>query len=103
MTTAVARAIQLAQLRACSQAPGGQVRPEDLLASLLEQEEGRAATLLVRAGADLRACTADFTYDLLVETDVVPPLPFEQSCLTIFDRAAELAAEWTTEHTISSD
>ena len=103
MTPAVARAIQLAQLRACSQAPGGQVRPEDLLASLLEQEEGRAATLLVRAGADLRACTADFTYDLLVETDVVPPLPFEQSCLTIFDRAAELAAEWTTEHTISSD
>src|SRR5262249_3576503 len=103
MTPAVARAVQLAQLRACGQARGGQVLPEDLLSGLLEQEEGRAATLLVRAGANLRACTADFMFDLLCETAVVPPLPFEQSCLTIFDHAAELAVEWTTEHTVSSD
>jgi thiamine-phosphate pyrophosphorylase len=103
MTPAVARALQLAQVRACTQAPGGQVRPEDVLSGLLEEAEGRAATLLARAGADLRAFSREFVLELQVETDSVPPLPFEQSCLTIFDRAAELAAEWTTEHTVSSD
>ena len=103
MTPAVARALNSAQWHACRNSPSGQVRPDDLIAGLLEEAEGRAATLLARAGADLRAGKCEFLFDHLVTTDLVRPLPLDPACRAIFDRAAELAAAWTTEHTVSSD
>jgi thiamine-phosphate pyrophosphorylase len=52
MSEAVVRAIEFARSRAGRDA-AGVVRPVDLLAGLLAEEEGRACTLLAMAGAEL--------------------------------------------------
>ena len=108
MTPAVARAIEMAKMKAVAW-DRGEVRPEDLIGGLLSEMEGRAAELLARAGADVESCRDIFMFFPCMpciragDTDIEVPLALDQSCLTVLDRAAELAAEWTAEHTVSSD
>lgn len=101
LTLAVARAVEASQLRAQWRGAAA-VQPYDLLYGLLQEEEGRAAVLLVSAGADLAAIRASLKGPSTALTRETL-LPVDGPCQEIFARAVELAVEWTAEHTIGSD
>jgi thiamine-phosphate pyrophosphorylase len=104
LTPAVARALQAAQEWAHRQG-SPDVRPQHLLQGLLEEEEGRTATLLAQAGLDpagLRAKLAQApagTTTLPTET----PLPLSPAAETVLARARELAGQSSAERTVASE
>jgi thiamine-phosphate pyrophosphorylase len=101
LTPAGDRAVQ-AGLRRARGRGADTVSPDDLLFGLLQEAEGRPTVLLAGAGADLAAVRADLQVADLATADA-GPLPFSGLCQMVFNRAAELAAAWTGEHTVGSD
>jgi thiamine-phosphate pyrophosphorylase len=75
----------------------------DLLHGLLQEAEGRAAVLLASAGTDVAALREMFAMERLSAPDSDTNLPLSEASSRICSFAAELAAQWTTEHTIASD
>ncbi len=101
MSEAVVRALQAARSRA-SQDGSAEVRPIDLLAGLLEEEEGRACALL--AGAGLAPLT--IREQLIVPASPEPPLPvnlFSAASQRILDEANLLARSVSAERLVSSE
>jgi thiamine-phosphate pyrophosphorylase len=100
MTPAVARALQAAQRWARGRQSAA-VMPGDVLAGLLEEEEGQAATLLVRASANLSRLRQEFGNPPDPHGDRDPPaLPLDHSVQQALARARELAAEHSSDRLV---
>jgi len=103
MTEATARALEAAALRA-RRAAAGEVRAGDLLGGLLDEEEGRPATLLSAAGTDLARTRPALDAGLSAD---VPPLaaspPLSGPVRRAFDAAASLARALSTDCLVSTD
>jgi thiamine-phosphate pyrophosphorylase len=111
LTPAAARALEAAQdqARRCG---AGEVRPEHVFHTLLEEEKGSAATILVKAGVDLGAlgtvrANASSKGDRGADAcSPAPPnsfLPLSSKTQDILLRARELAAEDSTDRTVASE
>jgi thiamine-phosphate pyrophosphorylase len=98
LTPAVARALEVARLYAAS---GGaaEVLPEHVLHGLLEEEEGRATTVLTRAG--LR--WAEYLLGRVARAEEGPVLPLAGRTQETLRLARELAVDLTGESTLSSE
>jgi thiamine-phosphate pyrophosphorylase len=105
LTPAVARAFQAAQIWARRQgAP--LVQPEHLLHGLLQEEEGRAATLLAAAGLDAataRAALAETDRALNTPHAAEAPLPHSPESQSVLATARELAADLSPDSTVPSE
>lgn len=100
-TPAVERALAAARRRA-AQEPAREVVPEHLLRSLLQESEGRAASLLRRAGLPTEGLEKHFQAPAATEvTDEIAE--FGPAVEAILASARALALEWTGEATIGSD
>jgi thiamine-phosphate pyrophosphorylase len=105
LTPAVARAFQAAQVWARRQgAPV--VQPEHLLHGLLQEEEGRAATLLAAAGLDAataRAALAETDRALTAPHAAEAPLPHSPESQSVLATARELASDLSPDSTVPSE
>jgi thiamine-phosphate pyrophosphorylase len=101
MSEAVLRALAFARSRAGRDAVDA-VRPVDLLAGLLDEEEGRACGLLVAAGLELSPVRAMLS---LPESDRlnVPVDVFSSASQRILDEAKLLARSVSVERLLSSE
>jgi thiamine-phosphate pyrophosphorylase len=103
-TPAVARALAAAQEHAC-RAGARDVGPVHVLLGLLAEEEGRAAVLLARAGADPAVVRSELFR--LLPTGSGPsaqtPLPLHAVARQALQRAAERAAAVSAERTVASE
>jgi thiamine-phosphate pyrophosphorylase len=100
-TPAVSRALQAAARYARS-ASSAEVRPVDLLHALLEEEEGRAATLAVAAGLDWHA----YRQSSPIVTEPISPepgLPLHPRSVAALGVAREVARELAGDPTVSGD
>jgi thiamine-phosphate pyrophosphorylase len=105
LTPAVARAFQAAQVWARRQG-ALVVQPEHLLHGLLEEEEGRAATLLAAAGLDAataRAALSATDRALASPHAAEAPLPHSPECQSVLATARELGADLSPDSTIPSE
>lgn len=102
LTPAVARALQAAQHLALLQG-AADVSAADLLAGLLEEEEGRAADLLSRARLDLAAYRRASARPAGSPRPTETPLPLSPEARRVFDTARELAADLAAERTVHSE
>jgi thiamine-phosphate pyrophosphorylase len=99
LTPAVERALQAAQAHA-HKAGAAEVHPLHLLHGLLEEEEGRAAGLVLAAGLD---------YAAYRQAQPFPPpapegaLPLAAPLFTLFDQARHIARDLTGEGTVVSE
>jgi thiamine-phosphate pyrophosphorylase len=102
LTPAVERALAGAKLIADG---GGsaEMRPGDLLRSLLREEEGRAAALVSAAGCDPTAVHKAIRRDDKLAPGHETPVLLHSDTLAILSVAVDLAAEWTGKHTVGSD
>ena len=98
MTPAVARALEAARRRGCAQG-ASELQPAHLLAGLLEEEEGRAAILLSRAGVDPAADRGPAVPD----TGPTAELPLSPVSVAALAEARTLAGNLTGDHTVASE
>lgn len=104
LTPAVARALEAAQRWACRQG-AAQVAPEQLLLGLLDEEAGRAATMLLRAGLDVPAFRhgANQTSGAPSPRDEDQAIPLAAASEQVFAEARDLAAQTSAERTVASE
>jgi thiamine-phosphate pyrophosphorylase len=105
LTPAVARAFQAAQVWARRQG-ALVVQPEHLLHGLLQEEEGRAATLLTAAGLDAasaRAALAETDRALTSPHAAEAPLPHSPESQSVLATARELAGDLSPDSTVPSE
>src|SRR5947209_3910994 len=102
MTPAVARALQSAHAYAASE---GQTerRPVHVLHGLLEEEEGRAAVLAVRAGLVVHLYQARHARSGRTAAADQPVLPIHKATRTVLNHAREIQRELTAETTIAGE
>jgi thiamine-phosphate pyrophosphorylase len=105
LTPAVARAFQAAQAWAGRQGALA-VQPEHLLHGLLEEEEGRASTLLAAAGLDLtaaRTALAATDQGVVSPQPVEVPLPHSPESQAALALARDLASDLSPDSTVPSE
>jgi len=103
MTPAVARALDSAQ-RCAVQLGAAEVLPLHLVAGLLEEEEGRAATLANDSGLDLTSFRRSLESQFSVDTsNPTPGLNLSQSSQRAFVEARRLGRNTSVDRSISGE
>ncbi|HXG12794.1 MAG TPA: thiamine phosphate synthase [Gemmataceae bacterium] len=102
-TPAATRALEAAQLWAHAEG-AAEVRPVHLLHGLLQEDEGRAAVLLTRAGAAPDTLRRAFARHPPIDAaESRPSLPLSADAAAILDLARELAEEFAGERVVASE
>src|SRR5579862_2330947 len=103
MTPAVARALQSAQFYAAAEQKT-HLMPLHVLRALLEEEEGRAVELVLRAGLDWSIYqAARLSVSKPESSEVKQALPLHDATRTALYQAREVARELSGETTVSSE
>ena len=102
MTPAVVRALEAAQVYA-RQRGSPEVQPIDLLHGLLEEDEGRAALLVVGAGLDHAAYRRSLADRPAPPQQDQPPLPLHPLTYASLREARALARDLSGEATVASE
>jgi thiamine-phosphate pyrophosphorylase len=102
MTPAVARALESAE-RWAGRLGAFDIGAVHLLLALLDEEEGRAATLLERASLDRLATVNHFAVDAPAISQTASELPIRDTLRQVFRQARLLARELSGEPTVSSE
>jgi thiamine-phosphate pyrophosphorylase len=103
-TPAVVRALDAAQQWAARNG-SSDVRPEELLLGLLEEQEGRAAVLLTGSGIDPEMVRKALAVPPAATPPAAPaaPLPFAPLAAQSLDQAHDLARQAGADHTVASE
>jgi thiamine-phosphate pyrophosphorylase len=104
LTPAASRALDAARLWA-GRMGAAEVQPVHLLLGLLEEEQGRAALLLTRAGLSPAGVRQSLAAQAPLPSDQDPAcvLPLAGSSVAVLQAARAVALDWTSERTVAGD